>query len=107
MYVRILDVSEAHSVSPKLTHILSSNDETDSVLDGPEHLQSSHSFADEFTQLKQYKFEEMLLYKRYRHSSIGIATGYGLDDCGSRVRFAARAANSSPPYRVQTGSEAH
>jgi hypothetical protein len=42
-----------------------------------------------------------------RHSWVGIALGYGLDDRGSRVRFPARAGNFSLHHRVQNGSEAH
>jgi hypothetical protein len=44
---------------------------------------------------------------RSRNSSVGIATGYGLDDRGSRVRFPAGAENFSLHHRVQNGSEAH
>jgi hypothetical protein len=43
----------------------------------------------------------------YRDSSVGIATGYGLDDRGSRVRFPAGAGNFSLHHRVQNGSGAH
>jgi hypothetical protein len=43
----------------------------------------------------------------HTHSSDGIATGYGLDDRGSRVRFPAGAGNFSLLRRVQTGSGAH
>jgi hypothetical protein len=42
-----------------------------------------------------------------RHSSVGIALGYGLDDQGSRVRFPAGAGNFSLHHRVQNGSGAH
>jgi hypothetical protein len=42
-----------------------------------------------------------------RHSSVGIALGYGLDDRRSRVRFPAGAGNFSLHHRVQTGSGAH
>jgi hypothetical protein len=39
-------------------------------------------------------------------SSVGIATGYGLDDRGSEVRFPAGAGNFYLLHRVQTSSEA-
>jgi hypothetical protein len=39
-----------------------------------------------------------------RDSSVGIAPGYGLDDRGSMVRFAAGAGNFSLHHRVQNGS---
>jgi hypothetical protein len=42
-----------------------------------------------------------------RDSSVGIATGYGLDDRGSRVRFPAGAGNFSLHQRVQNGSGTH
>jgi hypothetical protein len=40
-------------------------------------------------------------------SSVGIATGYGLNDRGSRVRFPTGAGNFSLHHRVQNGSGAH
>jgi hypothetical protein len=40
-------------------------------------------------------------------SSVGIATGYGLDDRGSRFRFLAGAGKFSLYHRVETGSGAH
>jgi hypothetical protein len=40
-------------------------------------------------------------------SSVGIATGYGLDDRVSRVKFPAGARNFSLHHRVQNGSGAH
>jgi hypothetical protein len=40
-------------------------------------------------------------------SSVGIATGYGLDDRMSEVRFPAGAENIFLHHRVQTGSGAH
>jgi hypothetical protein len=40
-------------------------------------------------------------------SSVSIATGYGLDDRGSGVRFLAETGNFSLFNRVQTGSGAH
>jgi hypothetical protein len=40
-------------------------------------------------------------------SSLCIGMGYGLDDRGSRVRFAAGAGNFSLHHRVQTGSGTH
>jgi hypothetical protein len=42
-----------------------------------------------------------------RSSSVGIATGYGLDDRGSRVRLPAGAGNFSLHHRVQNVSGAH
>jgi hypothetical protein len=42
-----------------------------------------------------------------RDSSVGIATGYGLDDRSSRVRFLAEAGSFSLHHRVQTVSGAH
>jgi hypothetical protein len=42
-----------------------------------------------------------------RGSSVGIATGYGLDDRGSRVWFPAGAGSVSPHRRVQNGSGTH
>jgi hypothetical protein len=41
-----------------------------------------------------------------RHTSVGIALGYGLDDRGSRVRFPAVAGNFSH-HRVKNSSGAH
>jgi hypothetical protein len=40
-------------------------------------------------------------------SSVGIVTGYGLDDWMIRVRFPAGAGNFSLRHHVQTGSGAH
>jgi hypothetical protein len=42
-----------------------------------------------------------------RDSSVGIATGYGLDDGTIGIRFPAGAGNSSLCHRVQTGSGSH
>jgi hypothetical protein len=42
-----------------------------------------------------------------RYSSIGIATGYELDDRGSRISFPAGAGNFSLHHRIQNGSGAH
>jgi hypothetical protein len=42
-----------------------------------------------------------------RDSSVSIATGYGLNDRGSRVRFPARTGNFSLHHRVQNGSGVH
>jgi hypothetical protein len=42
-----------------------------------------------------------------RHSTVGIALGYGLDDQGSRVRFPAGTGNFSLRHRVQNGYGAH
>jgi hypothetical protein len=44
---------------------------------------------------------------RSRDSSVGIATGYRLDDRMIGVRFTAGAGNFSLLRRVQTGSGAH
>jgi hypothetical protein len=48
----------------------------------------------------------LILTNKGRCSSVGIATGYGLDDRGSGVRFPVGAENSSLLHRVQTGSGA-
>jgi hypothetical protein len=48
-----------------------------------------------------------LLYTKSRVSSVGIATGYGLDDWMIGVRFPAGAGNFSLHYRVQNGSGTH
>jgi hypothetical protein len=48
-----------------------------------------------------------ILRAQSRDSSVGIATGYGLDDRMIGVRFPAGAENFSLPYLVQTGSGAH
>jgi hypothetical protein len=42
-----------------------------------------------------------------RDSSVGIATGYGLDYRMIGVRFPSEAGNFSLRHHVQTGSEAH
>jgi hypothetical protein len=42
-----------------------------------------------------------------RDSSVGIETGYGLDDLMIGVRFPAGEGNFSLRHRVQTGSGAH
>jgi hypothetical protein len=42
-----------------------------------------------------------------RDSSVGIATGYGLDDRMIGIRIPAEAGNFFLRHRVQTGSEAH
>jgi hypothetical protein len=42
-----------------------------------------------------------------RGSSVGLATGYGLDDWDLRVRVPAGANNISLLHRVQIGSGAH
>jgi hypothetical protein len=42
-----------------------------------------------------------------RDTSVGTATGYGLDDRGYRVRFPAGPGNFSFRHHVQTGSAAH
>jgi hypothetical protein len=43
----------------------------------------------------------------FRDSSVCIATGYGLDDWSSGIRFPAVAGNLSLLHRVQTGCGAH
>jgi hypothetical protein len=48
----------------------------------------------------------MCQLKKSRDSSVGITLGYGLDDCGSRVRFPTGAGNFSL-HRIQNGSGAH
>jgi hypothetical protein len=50
---------------------------------------------------------QVQLIKQSRHSSVGIALGFGLDDRGSRVRFQAGAGNVSLHHRVQNGSGTH
>jgi hypothetical protein len=47
------------------------------------------------------------LIPKSRDSSVGIVTGYGLDDRGFRVPFPARDGNFSLHHRLQNGSEAH
>jgi hypothetical protein len=42
-----------------------------------------------------------------RDTSVGIPTGYGLDERGSRVQFPEGAGNFSLQHRVQDGSGAH
>jgi hypothetical protein len=42
-----------------------------------------------------------------RHSSVGIATDYGMDDRMTGDRIPAGAVNFSLRHRVQTGSEVH
>jgi hypothetical protein len=42
-----------------------------------------------------------------RDSSVGIVTGYGLDDQMIGIRFPARAGSFSLRHRIQTGSGAH
>jgi hypothetical protein len=46
-------------------------------------------------------------WSKSRDSSVGIATGYGLDDRIIGVRFPAGAGNFSPRRRVQNGSGGH
>jgi hypothetical protein len=48
-----------------------------------------------------------LLDAKSRDSSVGITTGYGLEDRGSRVRLPAGAGNFTLHHRVQSGSGAH
>jgi hypothetical protein len=63
--------------------------------------------------LSQYVFMAWCLIKHrdtfnfYLYVSVGIALGYGLDDRGSRVRFAAGAGNFYLHHRIQNGSGAH
>jgi hypothetical protein len=49
----------------------------------------------------------MMMIIMSRNSLVGTATGYGLDDRGSRVRFPAGGGNFSLHHRVQNGSGAH
>jgi hypothetical protein len=42
-----------------------------------------------------------------RDSSVGIATGYGLNDRMIEVQFPVEAGDYSLPRRVQTGSGSH
>jgi hypothetical protein len=49
----------------------------------------------------------MMMMIMSRHSSVGIAIGYGLDDRMIGDRFPAGAENFSLRHRVQTGSGAH
>jgi hypothetical protein len=61
----------------------------------------------------QYVFMAWCLIKhinvsmKSRDSSVGIATGYGLDDRSSRVRFRAGAGSFSLHHRVHNCSGAH
>jgi hypothetical protein len=50
---------------------------------------------------------ELICFCRSRNSSVGIASGYGLDDRTIGVRFPAGAGNFYLRHRVQTGSGAH
>jgi hypothetical protein len=60
----------------------------------------------------RFAYRESTPYKishnltKSRDSSVGIATGYGLDDRSSRVRFPAWAGNFSHHF-IQNGSGAH
>jgi hypothetical protein len=45
--------------------------------------------------------------RKRRHSSVGIALDYRMDDRSSRVRFPAGAGNFSLHHRVQKGPGAH
>jgi hypothetical protein len=56
--------------------------------------------------MRQFSFFSKQLRKS-SDSSVGIVTGYGLDDRGPRVRFPAQAGNFSLHCHVQTGSGAH
>jgi hypothetical protein len=61
-------------------------------------------------QITKLLFIQFLLASRYfknRESSIGIATDYGPNDRGSRVRFSAGTGNFPPRHRVQTGFGTH
>jgi hypothetical protein len=53
------------------------------------------------------KYIMSLCLRMSRDSSVGIATGYGLDDRMFGVRFPVRAGNFSLRHYVQTGSGAH
>jgi hypothetical protein len=48
-----------------------------------------------------------ILLRKNRDSSVGVATGYGLDDRMNGVRISAGVGNFSLRHRVQTGSGAH
>jgi hypothetical protein len=52
-----------------------------------------------------HRFKNVRRFPSYH--SAGIATGYGLDGRGSRVRFPAEAGNFSLHHHVQTGYWAH
>jgi hypothetical protein len=52
-------------------------------------------------------YKRLLWACKSRDSSVDIALGYGLDDRGSRVRFAAGAGNFSLRHRVKNGSGPH
>jgi hypothetical protein len=56
------------------------------------------------TDLECFKIRFSLLSPKSLDSSVGIALGYGLDDRGSGVRFAAGAGNFSLHCHIQTGS---
>jgi hypothetical protein len=54
-----------------------------------------------------FYFTFNLLKNETRVSSVSIATVYGLDDRGFRVRFPSETGNFSPLHRVQSDSGAH
>jgi hypothetical protein len=49
-------------------------------------------------------YKILLVERKSRNSSVGIALGYSLDDRGSMVRFSAETGNFSLHHRVQNGS---
>jgi hypothetical protein len=49
--------------------------------------------------IERFNFKKLNV-KKNRDSSVGIALGYGPDDCCSRVRFPVGAGNFSLHYRV-------
>jgi hypothetical protein len=55
---------------------------------------------------QHFLFYKLISVKKSRYSSVGIATGYGLDDQCSGVRCPAGAEKFSLLHRVQTGSGA-
>jgi hypothetical protein len=54
-----------------------------------------------------WKIENVVHSNKSCDSSVGIVTGYGLDDQGSRVSFLAGAGNFSLHHHVQNSSGAH
>jgi hypothetical protein len=67
----------------------------------------ANKFRNNITEQVNYFNFLYLRMKVYRWSSVGIATGYGLDGRGSRVRFPAGDENFSLHHRFQNGSGIH
>jgi hypothetical protein len=66
------------------------------------------SAIEPYTKPVQYNTSERpILVLKCRDSSVGIATGYGLDDRMIGVQFPVGTGNFSLRHRVQTGSGAH